>query len=82
MKVKKIIEDIKCFLGFNKNKQAKKIEKLEELHKKLKSKRNELGQKLTNLKKDEKRKCLAEIKAIDVYLKKSNSKLKRLKNGN
>jgi len=82
MKVKKIIEDIQDFLGFNKNKQAIKIEKLEKLHKQLKSKRDDLNKKLKHLKKDEKSRCVAEIKAIDVYLKKSKSKLKRLKNGN
>ena len=82
MKVEKIIENIQDFLGFNKNKQAKKIEKLEKLHKKLKSKRDELEKKLKHLKKDEKSRCVAEIKVIDFYLKKSKSKLKRLKNGN
>ena len=82
MKVKKIIEDIKDFLDFNKNKQADKVKKLEELHNKLKNKKDNLEKKLKHLKKDEKSKCLAEIKAIDVYLKKSKLKLKRLKHDN
>ena len=61
------------------NQEKKEVNRLDNLRSNLKEKRNKISKKLKHCDKQEKEKCLAELKAIETLRKKSKDAIKKLK---